>query len=308
MGGAVAAAIFKGLGVEPDPDYADTAVVHFRCSDVPFVRHPTYVLLPRSYFAFAAEKIRAFGGAKRVVLLSCATLHRSDVHPKVASLAKSKCPGYARVIAGWVGASETRCIRGVRDSVAALLGAHSVVSTGGSFSFVAGVSRGDGRFISPSLAGSIALRDVASLASEVPWVMYPHNDVISHRCAGDYSTFDYAAAPRRGCNVTMPVAGKKRSALKKKRCGVSNITLALLTAASAGGGLLSLEHPMLADVNQKAYVNDTAGWRAAASSSFSSSSSPRPIIARRNSTGVACCCTDTNGCVGMPVAPDRVPL
>ena len=58
-----------------DATYARTAVVHFRCSDVPFSRHDEYFLLPRRYF----DRVRQWLGARRsdwdsVVILSCPEL------------------------------------------------------------------------------------------------------------------------------------------------------------------------------------------------------------------------------------------
>ena len=178
--------------------YARTAVVHFRCSDVPFSRHDEYFLLPRRYF----DRVRQWLGARRsdwdsIVILSCPELPAAGA--PASPLAAARCGDFVDVIAGWLGGAATICKRDSAVALGAMLGAAALVSTGGSFSFAAGVARGDGAFFAPSLAGVGDFPEAARLAAAVPWASTGTHDRLGHGCVDDYATFDYAAAPADGC-------------------------------------------------------------------------------------------------------------
>ena len=103
------------------------------------------------------------------------------------------------MIAGWLGGAATICERDSAVALGAMLGAAALVSTGGSFSFAAGVARGDGAFFAPSLAGVGDFPEAARLGAAVPWASTGTHDRLGHGCVDDYATFDYAAAPADGC-------------------------------------------------------------------------------------------------------------
>ena len=91
-----------------------------------------------------------------------------------------KCPEWARVVSGWVGATEPpRCVSDDIEMLGAMLGARTLVSTGGTFSFVAGVARNDSRFVAPPLAGVGDFDGAAALAARVHWTMAPRHEVSS---------------------------------------------------------------------------------------------------------------------------------
>ena len=186
--------------VTRDPAFARTALVHFRCSDVPFSRHDEYFLLPKRYF----ESARAWLDARRgtwdnVVVLSCPELPAAGA--PASPLAASKCPAFRETIVSWLGAAgaTTLCLREPKDALSAMMGAAALVSTGGSFSFAAGIGRGDGAFFAPSLAGIGDFPEAAKLASVVPWASSGTHDRVGHGCVDDYASFDYARSAEGGC-------------------------------------------------------------------------------------------------------------
>ena len=184
-------------GCEPDRRFADSAIVHFRCSDVPFWRHEEYPLLPRSYFEFARDAIARLG-ARRTIVLSCPTVHRDKGHRDKA--AAVKCPEWAAVIAGWLNATERPvCIADERAVCAAMRGAKALVSTGGSFSFIHGVARGDATFVAPTLVGVGDYEAASELAAAAHWTVHAAHERITHGCVPNYAHFDLAATPAHGC-------------------------------------------------------------------------------------------------------------
>jgi hypothetical protein len=196
---------------QPDADYSKLAVVHFRCSDVPFCRHHAYHLLPRAYFVFAAQLIKA-AGIKRVVLMSCQSRFNNGaapirVHPYMPTklyfanqtVARERCLEYRAVIEQWLKAEELEILpticpsRPMSWSVMASCGL--LVSTGGTFSFVPGVSKPPGRFVSPrfALEEDLDSKQSKGMAKHVHWDMWT-GDPIWHRQVQDYRTFDYSMA------------------------------------------------------------------------------------------------------------------
>lgn len=185
---------------------ADVAVVHLRCSDVPFTRHPSYHLLPKAYFKFAAGAIKA-AGLSQVRILLCiyntsnvALTTKWNGAYRSPQFASEKCQTYAAAILGWLQNEslqvEKQPVCADRRSALAMMGACGVlVSTGGSFSFIAGVGKPKGAFVSPRFAHeSDRTRGTSGhqFAQAVHWEMWT-GDPIWHANVKDYKTFDYEA-------------------------------------------------------------------------------------------------------------------
>lgn len=172
-----AAARVRRLAPE-DAFFTDTAVVHVRCSDVPFNKHPSYPLLPEAYYAFASEQV-ARARCRRVVFLACYD-HKPSAH------AATECPRITSRIAQWMARhlagtgievdASAVCVP-IDASIAMMRGARVLVSTGGSFSFLVGVTKGR-EFVTPSLCGRKRPQH-AELASLVHWSMWERFDYVA---------------------------------------------------------------------------------------------------------------------------------
>lgn len=166
------------------------AVLHIRCSDAPFVKHAGYTLLPQGYFKFVADQLMS-KSIRTVHLLMCSH-HRK--HP----LADSKCPEFASTIRNWLldrgmsHVSHAMCLSEAA-TIAAMCSAKALVSTGGTFSFIAGVLKPVGGFISPLLGAHINITDcfIRDMAARVHWTMWPGRP-IPHSAIEDYATFNYS--------------------------------------------------------------------------------------------------------------------
>jgi hypothetical protein len=175
------------LRVTPNSNFVRTAIVHFRCSDVPFINMPEYPLQPRAYFKFVADFLRKYDDVDNVVVVNCNEHGKHQLAPL--------CHKYAHVIQEWLQgdlpqmpvdvnlACETQ-----KETFEAMLGSHTLISTGGSFSFVPGMLKGK-RFVTPYLGGLMRPyhRELHRL---VHWTMWESNAPVQ---AADYERFDYAA-------------------------------------------------------------------------------------------------------------------
>tara|TARA_X000000950_G_scaffold214102_1_gene257563 strand:+ start:15099 stop:15905 length:807 start_codon:yes stop_codon:yes gene_type:complete len=166
-------------GIHPCASVRNAAIVHLRCSDVPFNGHPEYPLLPRAYYEYVAGHIRA-SNVCRVIILNC-TGHKT--HPR----AEIECPQIARKIAGWLRVALKDTERPIdipdepvcapmRSSINQMLGCGLLISTGGSFSFVPGILKGTA-FVTPSLCGKKEPNDPDTHA-KVHWTMWPRFDFV----------------------------------------------------------------------------------------------------------------------------------
>jgi hypothetical protein len=159
--------------------YRNAAVVHFRCSDVPFMRHKIYHLYPRKYFQFAGDKIKKLG-IDEVAVLFCrdhGLEHLTEAYGYNATVARAQCSMYAAVISNWLVETGLKvgpsvCVDS-KTTWAIMANSAALVSTGGSFSFLPGVSKTKGRFISPRYATEGAT-DIngKQLAKAVHWSMW----------------------------------------------------------------------------------------------------------------------------------------
>ena len=176
------------IEVTPNNHYQNTAIIHFRCSDVPFIKHRHYPLLPKKYFKFISKQLYKYN-INKIIIMTCNT-HNKHL------LADKKCPEYSNIIKRWLGKYlninikiDNSCMS-VKDTYAAFLGCKVLVSTGGSFSFIPGLLKGK-HFISPTLYGeNSGDYKKSSLHKHVHWTMWDKYPNIPQKDI-DYSTFNY---------------------------------------------------------------------------------------------------------------------
>lgn len=179
----------------PDKKYENKAVIHFRCSDSPFNKHPNYPLLPKEYYLFAVKKIEE-SGVDEILFLNCSSWNNKA--PGCENInTEEKCNQYINNIADWLEEStsipinrQKLCVS-VKETYQIMLGSKIMISTGGSFSFVPGMVKGK-NFISPCNIGEKKeLYDkYKNLHQEVHWTMWDKFDVVWQKNI-DYRTFDY---------------------------------------------------------------------------------------------------------------------
>jgi hypothetical protein len=125
--------------------YSPYPVIHFRCSDVPFVKNPNYHLVRADFYRDCLLEVRdRLGFFPYVVLLSC---HAHNTDPRRAAL----CAVYAEGIRRFVTALGYRVIvrcDSPENDFAAMWSAPAVITPGSSFSFFAGFMGGGGLFLS----------------------------------------------------------------------------------------------------------------------------------------------------------------
>jgi hypothetical protein len=118
-----------------------TICIHFRCSDIPFMRYNQYHLQKYSYFEKCLEEI-SYLGYKKIKLVSC-NLHRSSNENVKA------CEKYIDSLVDYLSSLgyvvDIQCKTNVED-FATLFYAPVCISTGGSYSFMSGYF-GNGVFI-----------------------------------------------------------------------------------------------------------------------------------------------------------------
>ena len=164
----------KHRSVIPDSSLRYTAIIHLRCSDVPFNRHKDYPLLPKAYYEFVASILSSDTDLHYLRVVNC---FKHDEHP----LASTKCPQFAQTIASWMREN----LQGVKVSVdiecddehttlSKFMGARWLVSTGGSFSFIPGMLKGR-KFISPTLGPKTGRH--RGLHRLVHWTMWPEDEI-----------------------------------------------------------------------------------------------------------------------------------
>jgi hypothetical protein len=112
-------------------------VVHFRCSDVPFSRHPGYHLPKKSYYAWCLEEI---GNVNEVVILAAHT-HKVEKPESVALASRQYTDFIKDIFAGW-GIRVHLQSESVAHDFSTLFYAPAVISTGSSFSYMAGYASG----------------------------------------------------------------------------------------------------------------------------------------------------------------------
>ena len=170
-------------------------MIHFRCSDVPFNKHPAYPLLPKEYYLFALQKIKK-SNIDEILFLNCSTWKNTASECKNINTEET-CNQYINTIADWLEENtsipvnrEKLCVS-VKETYQIMLGSKIMISTGGSFSFIPGMVKGK-NFISPCNIGEKKeLYDkYKNLHQEVHWTMWDKFDVVWQKNI-DYKTFDY---------------------------------------------------------------------------------------------------------------------
>jgi len=124
-------------------------VIHFRCSDVPMSRHNVYYFQKYEYFKMALEKTTKECNNKNVTIVYCGD-HECDAENKRV------CNIYNKSLSEYLTSFNynvnVQC-QSIQEDFATLYFAPLVISTGGSFSFMAGFL-GKGVFVSPGLEGT----------------------------------------------------------------------------------------------------------------------------------------------------------
>lgn len=118
-----------------------STIIHFRCADTPFIKHPNYFLQKYSFFKECLDQINP--SEKHIVLMNCSK-HKSEQKDQ------ESCSSYIEKLSSYFKSEgysvEIRCKTNAED-FADLFYAHAVISTGGSFSFMSGFF-GKGKFLS----------------------------------------------------------------------------------------------------------------------------------------------------------------
>lgn len=184
--------ILKNQDIKPDKSFSNKAVIHFRCSDVPFCKHPDYTLLPKEYYYFVADKLNQ-NNIEEIFFINC-TGHRKE-----KKFAEDKCNEYINIISTWlkeksnIKINNKKICVNIKETYSIMLGCKILVNTGGSFSFIPGLTKGK-NYISPSNTNSCKdkkiLEKFKNLNKEVHWTMWDKFDNIPHDNL-DYETFDY---------------------------------------------------------------------------------------------------------------------
>lgn len=125
--------VLTGLKENAIENTKETICIHFRCSDVPFIRHNQYHLQKYSYFKKCLEEVSHLG-YKKIKLVSC-SFHRSMEDNQKA------CTKYIDSLVQYLSSLgysvEIQCKSNIED-FATLFYAPVSISTGSSYSFMSG--------------------------------------------------------------------------------------------------------------------------------------------------------------------------
>jgi hypothetical protein len=111
----------------------ETIFIHFRCSDIPFIRVNQYHLQKYSYFKKCLEDV-SYLRYKKIKLVSCSFHDSTDKNVKACN---RYIVGLVRYLSDLGYTVEIQCTSNVED-FATLFYAPMTISTGGSFSFMSG--------------------------------------------------------------------------------------------------------------------------------------------------------------------------
>jgi len=153
-------------------------VIHFRCADIPFIRHTAYHL-PRLQFFSDVLKEYFPSPSSPVILLACHDHSTSSDKQKACMVFSKEIVRYLKEHGYQV---EIRCKTTVED-FALLFYAPLVISTVSSFSFCSGYM-GNGIFVSPNHQ----LEDDPSTCNVCPWSWKGYR--IDHNTVSDYMDTD----------------------------------------------------------------------------------------------------------------------
>lgn len=120
-------------------------VIHFRCSDIPFIRHSQYKLQKYTFYKDSLDEIKKQSGINyNTVILLTSTVHRSNIKNKEA------CEIYLQSLKNYIESIGYNVIiqsKSKEEDFATLFYAPVVISPGSSFSFMSGFFN-NGIFIS----------------------------------------------------------------------------------------------------------------------------------------------------------------
>jgi hypothetical protein len=135
--------LYNALNESNITQYKDDYIIHFRCADTPFIKHPGYHFQKYKYFKKCLEP---YNNINEILILSCND-HLSNENDK------ESCNIYVNKLKDFISSinykAKTECNSNVVD-FAKMFFAKLVISTGSSFSFMAGYF-GNGDFIQPEI-------------------------------------------------------------------------------------------------------------------------------------------------------------
>lgn len=132
--------LLKDFGFN-EKDYVDNPIIHFRCSDTPFVKHKDYQLMPYSYFDWVIAESEPFHDKDWLLITSCGHL----VPSQKKQLWCSACRCYAEDLIDYFGKKNIKVEKaqpaGIIQDIARIFFSPLAVSASpSSFSFVPGVT------------------------------------------------------------------------------------------------------------------------------------------------------------------------
>jgi hypothetical protein len=181
----------KILKIAHNKSVQNDAVVHIRCSDVPFNRHPNYHLQPKEYYQWVAHKFKK-ENIKAIHFVLCSN------HLQKNNYQKNKCDEFATVIRDWmrefmpnVEIKPIVCLS-VLESFKMFLGCKILVQGGASpssFSFFPGLTKGK-KFLTPKFINEDQKNKstlINKFIDKFPWSMW-HGNPIWHSLVKNYKT------------------------------------------------------------------------------------------------------------------------
>lgn len=175
-----------------DFDYKNTAIIHVRCGDVPFIRHALYHLYPKSYFKFVKSKLNEWG-VKNIIFSFCDNHDNEKTVDKMNRKGRyEKCKSFVSTYAKWLGVDkpDIQCWDRT-ETWKNMYYVKALVSTmPSSFSFIPGMTKGK-FFITPPSFGfkSEKTQEMAQyLSNKAPWTVWPNDDFVSHDDIADYKS------------------------------------------------------------------------------------------------------------------------
>jgi hypothetical protein len=156
-------------------------VVHFRCSDAPFIKHGYYHLTKSKSVQWMAQKIKERGFSK-VTVLSCNAHLRQD---------KNSCAKYVNFYADIFKSSgievEFQCNSIVQDFSMMIYSPLLVSLNASSFSFMAGISKKPQDYISCNMG--IESNNGYLRQTDADWIL-DHEEPLLHENVDDYNNVD----------------------------------------------------------------------------------------------------------------------
>eukprot|EP00039_Didymoeca_costata_P031245 m.33858 g.33858 ORF g.33858 m.33858 type:complete len:241 (+) comp8615_c0_seq1:1288-2010(+) len=172
-----------------------TVLVHFRCSDVPFIKHINYHLQPKSYWKYVADKIVKLGGTEVQFLLCPFAINNVQIP------SATRCPVFLETIVSFlkeflpsnVKINEVPNCWSSATTLLAMRHADILVSgIESSFVFIAGVFKRE-RFITPRFDIELYRSRFAFhrlVAKTIFWSMYD-GPPIFHKFVKSYDSDKY---------------------------------------------------------------------------------------------------------------------